>query len=81
MVDEKKTNKKTEKKPVDKKELIKKFEDKNQLIEIDLEKQEVNINESVKFLKITELVNSVHRCRALVKRLGYKTSIKQGKYI
>lgn len=74
-------NKNKEKKEVDKQGLVKRFEDKNKGIEIDLSTGTIKISHSLKYISLTDFICGLHKLRRLIKRLDYKTCERKGKYI
>lgn len=68
-----------EKKKLSKEELIEKWNEKNKNFTIS--DGYVTLPEKVRYISITDTINILHRARALLKRVEYKTSDRKGKYI
>lgn len=69
------------KKPKTKEEIIEKFNDKNPDYKISISDTSVSIPSEVKFIKMTDFINDIRRIRSTLKRVGYKTSTRDGKFI
>lgn len=75
------TKKKAEKKQINKSEEIKNWNDTNKDYNIDTKTQAIKLPDSVKIEKLTDAINVIRRLRTLLKKLGYSTSERKGKYI
>jgi hypothetical protein len=69
------------KKPKTKEQIIEAWNEKNSDFQVDITNTSISIPSEVKIIKLTDFINDIRRLRSKLKRAGYKTTVREGKYI